>query len=303
MALRSLDNALPALQERPRKIAKVAAVKAEDLVVATDENLAPPANAAEASVEYVASCDLLPLDDPETKVERLLEDLDSKDWLKVCEALNVVRRLALHHSSLMLPILDKVMLVTMKAMKNPRSALCKTSIMASTDIISSSLGRTLLLNKDGAFDQLLLQLLLKASQDKKFVCEEAEKSLHEMARSLPPIPLLKRLHLYVKHANLKVRAKAAVYMSHCVSKMDFGVMKEFGLGNILHMAADLLNDRLPAARESARGMINSVHRAFCGDHGRGEERNGSEPSQLWQDFCFSNLRPSAAQSIAKIILQ
>lgn len=69
MALRSLDNALPALQERPRKIAKVAAIKAEDPRVATDENLAPPANPAEASVEYVASCDLMPLADPETKVE------------------------------------------------------------------------------------------------------------------------------------------------------------------------------------------------------------------------------------------
>lgn len=57
----------------------------------------------------------------------------------------------------------KVMLVTTKAMKNPRSALCKTSIMASTDIFSSSLGHTLLLNtstnKDGAFDQLVWLLL------------------------------------------------------------------------------------------------------------------------------------------------
>lgn len=81
-------------------------------------------------------------------------------------------------------------------------------------------------------------------------------------------------------------------------------MQEFGLGNVLHIAADLLNDRLPEARESARGMVNAVHRAFS-DHGRGEEgdERSAEPSQAWQDFCFSNLRPSAAQSIAKISLQ
>lgn len=32
---------------------------------------------------------------------------------------------------------DKVMLVIVKAMKNPRSALCKTSVMASADIFKA----------------------------------------------------------------------------------------------------------------------------------------------------------------------
>lgn len=65
----------------------------------------------------------------------------------------------------------------------------------------------------------LLQLLLKASQDKRFVCEEAEKALEKMAISTSPLPLLKKLQSYVHHANLRVRAKAAVAMSKCVSKM------------------------------------------------------------------------------------
>ena len=140
------------------------------------------------------------------------------------------------------------MSLTAKAMKNPRSAVCKSAVMASTDIFTS-LGNTLPLNtsthKNCAFDQLvrpllatlkfyylcancmnvtcflpqLLQLLLKASQDKRFVCEEADKSLSEMATFLSPLPLMKKLQLYVKHTNLKVRAKAAVSMAHCVAKM------------------------------------------------------------------------------------
>lgn len=65
----------------------------------------------------------------------------------------------------------------------------------------------------------LLQLLLKASQDKRFVCEEAEKSLEKMAVSVPPLPFLKKLQSYVNHSNLRVRAKAAVAISKCVSKM------------------------------------------------------------------------------------
>jgi len=66
-------------------------------------------------------------------------------------------------------------------------------------------------------DSQLLQLLLKASQDKRFVCEEAEKALDAMARLTPPLPLLKKLQSYVNHKNLRVRAKAAVAIAKCIS--------------------------------------------------------------------------------------
>lgn len=65
----------------------------------------------------------------------------------------------------------------------------------------------------------LLQLLLKASQDKKFVCEEAEKALKIMVDSIAPLPVLQKLRVYGTHANPRVRAKAAVSLSQCVSKM------------------------------------------------------------------------------------
>ena len=65
----------------------------------------------------------------------------------------------------------------------------------------------------------LLQLLLKASQDKKFVCEEADKSLNAMVKSIAPLPLLQKLRGYVNHVNPRVRAKAAVSISNCVLKM------------------------------------------------------------------------------------
>ena len=65
----------------------------------------------------------------------------------------------------------------------------------------------------------LLQLLLKASQDKKFVCEEADRALNALVKSMTPLPLLNKLKLYVSHVNLRIRAKAAIYISNFVSKM------------------------------------------------------------------------------------
>lgn len=65
----------------------------------------------------------------------------------------------------------------------------------------------------------LLQLLLKASQDKKFVCEEADRTLNAMVGFITPLPLLHKLKAYVSHNNHRVRAKAAMSISNCVSKM------------------------------------------------------------------------------------
>ena len=65
----------------------------------------------------------------------------------------------------------------------------------------------------------LLQLLLKASQDKRFVCEEADNAVKAMVESMTPLPLLRKLKTYVSHSNLRIRAKAAISISRCVSKL------------------------------------------------------------------------------------
>ncbi|KAJ0979814.1 hypothetical protein J5N97_015288 [Dioscorea zingiberensis] len=307
MALRSLDNALPSTLERPRKAPKIsAAAEAPRVPSVNNENSAPtppPPKPGDQSIEYIPSENLTALSDPETKIKNVLEELESKDWVSVCEALNDVRSLALHHQSLLLPILENVMLVMVKSMKSPRSALCKTSIMASTDIFQS-LGHLLpSTTKDAcAFDHLLLQLLIKASQDKKFVCDEAEKALETMTSSISCLPLIKKLQPFVNHANPRVRAKAAVSVSKCVSKMDIETMKEFGLAVLLQAAAGLLNDRLPEAREAARGIINSVYNGFSRDTEMKED-DDSATTESWQDFCSSNLAPISAQSVAKIVSQ
>ncbi|KAL4642939.1 hypothetical protein ACB092_02G056000 [Castanea dentata] len=291
MALRPIDNALPTTPERPKKQAKVVVpIQKQSDSIVNDENKAP--TAADATVEYILSENLKAVPNPESKIQSLIEELESKDWIKVCESLNDVRRFALYHSTLLLPLLEKVVLVLVKAMKNPRSALCKTSIMASSDIFHAYGDKFLDFPSD-AFDQLLLQLLLKASQDKRFVCEEADKALNAMVGSMTPLPLLNKLRVYVSHANFRVRAKAAISISNCVSKMGLEGMKEFGLVELVQMSADLLKDRLPEAREAARSVVISIYEAFT----ESEEKK----QEAWQSFCQSNLSPIHAQSIFKII--
>ncbi|XP_027165164.1 TOG array regulator of axonemal microtubules protein 2 [Coffea eugenioides] len=294
MALRPPDDDLPIPSERPKKQAKIAvtAEKQQPDYGVNDENK-PPQATADASVDYIPSENLKPIADPEAEVRGLIEGLESKDWVKVCESLNDARRFALYHSILLLPILDRVMLVTAKAMKNPRSALCKTSIMTSSDIFTAFSDKLLEPSTSDAFDRLLLQLLLKASQDKKFVCEEADNAVKAMVESMTPLPLLRKLKTYVSHSNLRIRAKAAISISRCVSKLEPEGMKEFGLVSLIQTAAELLNDRLPEAREAARAIVASAYEALT--------ENEEEKQQEWQSFCQSNLPAIHAQAMIKLV--
>ncbi|CAJ2662159.1 unnamed protein product [Trifolium pratense] len=295
MALRPIDNALPTItQERPKKQPKivVSTQKQQPRTSSNDENQVP----LEPTIDYISSDNLKPMSDPEAQIQSLVEDLDSKNWVKVCESLNDVRRFALYNSSLLLPILDKILLVVVKSMKNPRSALCKTSIMAASDIFNAFGDKLFDPFTFEAFDGLLLQLLLKASQDKKFVCEEAEKALGSMVGSMTPLPLLHKLRVSVSHTNLRIRAKAAVSLSKCVSKMGIEEMEEFGMEKLIEVAADLVNDRLPEAREAARSIATSVYEAIIKDVEEVEEK-----MEVWHSFCHSKLTPINALSILKIV--
>ncbi|CAL5184387.1 unnamed protein product [Lathyrus oleraceus] len=297
MALRPIDNALPTItQERPKKQPKIAVAtqkqqQQQQPRPVNDENQVP----SEPTVDYISSDNLKPMSDPEAQIQSLIEDLDSKNWVKVCESLNDVRRFALYHSSLLVPILDKILLVVVKSMKNPRSALCKTSIMAASDIFNAFGDKLFDPSTSDAFEDLLLQLLLKASQDKRFVCEEAERALGSMVGSMTPLPLLQKLRVSVSHKNLRIRAKAAVSLSKCVSKMVNEEMEEFGMEKLIEVAADLVNDRLPEARDAARSIATSVYEAIIKDV------EVEEKMEVWQSFCHSKLTPINAISILKIV--
>lgn len=130
MALRSLDNALPITPERPKKQAKtIISAQKENQFDVNDENRPPQ---PDATIDYIPSEKLEPFQDPASKIQvfvdfywtpfldlmnswclfefgkkiqGLVGGLESKDWLKVCESLNDVRRFALFHLSLLQPIL------------------------------------------------------------------------------------------------------------------------------------------------------------------------------------------------------
>lgn len=65
----------------------------------------------------------------------------------------------------------------------------------------------------------LVQLLLKSSQDKRFVCEAAESALIALTSSVSPLLLLPKLEPHIKNRNPRIRAKASMCISRTVLRM------------------------------------------------------------------------------------
>ncbi|KAL1531651.1 hypothetical protein AAHA92_31768 [Salvia divinorum] len=259
-------------------------------------------------VEYIESEELKDVEDVDDCLKALLSGLGSKDWVTVCDALNNVRRLSIFHKEAIVSMLEEVISLVVKSLKNPRSAVCKTAIMTAADLFKAY--------KDSiidSLDPLLVQLLLKSSQDKKFVCEAAESALVALTSWVSPVLLLPKLQPYVTNRNPRIRAKASICISRSVPRLGTGGIEEFGTDKLIVIGASQLSDRLPESRDAARALLLELQSAY-------EKSQAPEPPAVpeqpqvpeptaapeqpaivsWEDFCQSKLSPLSAQAVLRV---
>lgn len=242
-----------------------------------------------SEVEYIESEKLNDVEDVDTSLKMLLAGLESKEWLLVCEALNNVRRLCIFHKEAMCDTLGDVISLVVKSLKNPRSAVCKTAIMTSADIFTAYSDHII-----DSLDPMLVQLLLKSSQDKRFVCEAAERALIAMTTCVSPILLLPKLQPNLKHRNPRIRAKASMCFRRSVPRLGVDGIKAYGIDKLIQIAATQLSDQLPESREAARTLLLELQTVYEKSHAEEPEKSS------WEHFCQSNLSPLSAQAVLRV---
>ncbi|KAF8390389.1 hypothetical protein HHK36_024915 [Tetracentron sinense] len=269
-----------------------------------------------AEVQYIESENLNDLEDVNMSLKTLLDVLNSKDWVVVCEALNNVRRITIFHKESMLDILGDVILLIVKSLKNPRSAVCKTAIMTSEDIFNAYSDHII-----DSLDPLLVQLLLKSSQDKRFVCEAAERALVAMTTWVSPSLLLPMLQPYLKHKNPRIRAKASIcfcrsvprlilliliyhtFLKYCAHLEHQGMegIEAYGIDKLIQIAASQLSDHLPESRDAARTLLLELQTIYEKSHFPSPTVE-SEHLEMgsWEHFCQSKLSPLSAQAVLRV---
>ncbi|KAF7819609.1 TOG array regulator of axonemal microtubules protein 1-like [Senna tora] len=249
-----------------------------------------------AEVEYIESENLNDLEDADTRLKTLLDGLNSKDWVIVCDALNNVRRFSIFHKEAILDILGDVITFVVKSLKSPRSAVCKTAIMTSADIFSAY--NDLMID---FLDPMLVQLLLKSSQDKRFVCEAAERALVAMTTWISPISLLPKLQPYFKNKNPRIRAKASMCFSRSVPRLGAEGIKAYGIDKLIQVAASQLSDQLPESREAARTLLLELQNVYEKFHDLMPATVSEHPELgSWENFCQSKLSPLSAQAVLRV---
>ncbi|CAH2072733.1 unnamed protein product [Thlaspi arvense] len=292
-------------EERPLPLQSSASLDPSDPSVVDSEK--PEPEKAIVEVEYIESEKLDNVDDADAVLKSVLAGLDSKDWVSVCEALNNVRRLSIFHKEEMLHMLEKVIPLVVKSLKNPRSAVCKTACMTSADIFSAY-------NNDitDLLDSLLTQLLLKSSQDKRFVCEAAEKALTSMTKYVSPTLLLPKLQPCLKNRNPRIRAKASLCFARSVPRLGVEGIKEYGIDKLVQAAASQLSDQLPESREAARTVLLELQSVYEKGHplikpetssstsSPEEEQNPEAELITWEIFCQSKLSALSAQAVLRV---
>uniref|UniRef100_A0A1D1XZQ9 Protein FAM179A n=1 Tax=Anthurium amnicola TaxID=1678845 RepID=A0A1D1XZQ9_9ARAE len=251
---------------------------------------------ANSEVEYIESENLTDLASVDSSCSTLLARLNSKDWVLLCEALNNVRQISIYHKEKLLDMLGDVVSLIVRSLKNPRSAVCKTAIMTSADIFKVYGDQIM-----DSFDPLLVQLLLKSSQDKKFVCDAAERALIAMTTWVSPSLLLPKLQPYLKNRNPRIRAKASVCFCRSVPLLGIEGIRAYGIDKLIQMAASQISDQLPESREAARTLTLELRAAFDKSQTQQtDEVEQSMPGDSWEEFCRSKLSPLSAQAVLRV---
>ncbi|XP_020579430.1 uncharacterized protein LOC110024046 isoform X3 [Phalaenopsis equestris] len=246
-----------------------------------------------AEVEYIETENLADLLSVDSTLNSLLARLDSKDWISVCEALNNVRQLSIYHKEKLIDLIEDLIPKIVKSLKNPRSAVCKTAIMTCGDIFKVYNDSMI-----DFLDPLLVQLLLKSSQDKRFVCEASEAALISITTWISPSLLLPKLQPYLKNRNPRVRAKASMCFSRSVPRLGVEGIKEYGINKLIEIAASQLSDQLPESREAARALAVELQAFY--ERSRLSEDSQGVDNLSWEAFCQAELSALSAQAVLRV---
>lgn len=195
------------------------------------------------------------MSNPPAELRRVLHHLCSDQWDECFDALTCVRRLALHHSSVLNMQLHTVMLGLLEATANLRSAVAKNALLALNDVVVG-MGKFL----DPELDSIVPKLLKKASESSSgFVGEEADRCLMSMCSSCTQSRVLSTLMSSSSSRVPVVRAKAACHLEYCISKIGADVCSLRELDRLVNVGVKFMGDREQEARHAGRRMLYSLY--------------------------------------------
>lgn len=208
-----------------------------------------------AQAEYLTREQCLPVANPTTEMRRILHNLASGEWDECFEALNGVRRLALHHSNVLNMQLHTVVLGVLDASSNLRSSVAKNALLAIHDLVIG-MGNCL----DPELDGIIPKLLKRASESSSgFLGEEANRALAAMCAHCSPSKVLASLIAASSSRAPAVRSRAACHIEHCVKSMGTDANNLRDLGRVINVGVKFMSEPVQEARHAGRRILYHLY--------------------------------------------
>ncbi|KAF4142316.1 CLASP N terminal [Phytophthora infestans] len=203
---------------------------------------------------YLEPHEITPLMNPKHELNRVLSQLQSDDWEANFEALSTVRRLALHHAS----VIDAVKVHTiisgiMKQVSNLRSSVSKNALMA-LESMCAAFSRAM----DSEVESIVPVLLKRCADSNAFVCESAAASLRAVVLKCTTSRVVSALTSRASSKAAPIRREVArgIY-ALILGQADIQTSKD--LPPVLQLVGRCLEDSNNEVRDIAKQAILHLH--------------------------------------------
>ena len=162
--------------------------------------------------KYLSSSELLPLSDAHRSLEVMRKELSSNSWKEQFAALDSLRRLCVHHPTIVSPCIPSIATALRPSLHSLRSSLARNALLAVNELLKNC-GSSV----DKASLRILTPALMRRScETNEFLADEATKALHSLAEA---VPVKTAVPAFLDHAakSPNERAETLLSLEACVN--------------------------------------------------------------------------------------
>ncbi|OWZ24070.1 hypothetical protein PHMEG_000962 [Phytophthora megakarya] len=204
---------------------------------------------------YLEVHEITPLVNPRQDLNKVLVQLRSSDWETNFDALNTVRRLAMHHTNLIdASMVHSIIAEIMKQVPNLRSSVSKNALLA-LESMCAAFSRAM----DSEVENIVPVLLKRCGDSNTFVCESAAISLHAVVLKCSTSRVVSALSAHIRSKAVPIRREVARGIHSLIVGQVDGIQTSKDLSSILHLVGRCLEDSNNEVRDVAKQSVLHLH--------------------------------------------
>ncbi len=204
------------------------------------------------ALEYLDASEIEPSMNPTKEFNKAMLGLDTQDWPEIFNTLNSIRRIALHHRSLITNSgsLHSIVVGVLRQVDNLRSAVAKNAILTINDLF---LGLNTVM--DGEVLTIVSSVVKRCGDSSNFLGEVAENAILQMIDSVNSLRALHALLSNCEHRNSSIRGKVVGFMLVLLMRKGLELRGSRELDTLRMKLSKLLGDSTPEARAGSRSIV------------------------------------------------